>query len=213
MSLPDDDRHDAQAAALLGRPFAALDARAQRVARHIGQRRPITRHPEAVATPATRGQRAADAVTAFGGSWRFVGLFAAVMGGWVAVNVLLLSVRGQTFDPYPFILLNLFLSMLAAVQAPIILMSQNRQSERDRITAGHDYEVNLKAELEIMLLHDKLDELRRPQWTELLALQSEQMRLLAALVAALPAACASAPTPQQRPAHDGVAAGPAGQET
>ena len=212
--LPDDDLHDARAAALLGRPFAALDARAQRVARHIGQRRPITHHPEAAASaPATAGQRAADAVTAFGGSWRFVGLFAAFMLGWVGVNVLLLAGRGQTFDPYPFILLNLFLSMLAAVQAPIILMSQNRQSERDRITAGHDYEVNLKAELEIMLLHDKLDELRRPQWTELLALQAEQMRLLAALTAALPAACVSAPTVPSRPAQHGVAAGPADQET
>lgn len=207
---PDDDIDAAHAAALLGRPFAELDSHAQRVARHIGRRQPIARHPEVVAgTLPTQGQRAADAVTAFGGSWLFVGLFAAVMLLWVALNLLLVSVRGQTFDPYPFILLNLFLSMLAAVQAPIILMSQNRQSEKDRLTAAHDYEVNLKAELEIMLLHDKLDQLRQTQWKELLALQTEQMRLLAALVAALPPRCASAPTPPPPSAQHGPAAGPA----
>lgn len=208
--LPDHDARDARAAALLGRPFAELDDRAQRVARHMGRRQPISRHPDAVATsPPTRGQHAADAVTAFGGSWLFVGLFVAVMLLWVGLNMLLLALRGQTFDPYPFILLNLFLSMLAAVQAPIILMSQNRQSEKDRIAAEHDYEVNLKAELEIMLLHDKLDQLRQQQWAELLALQSEQMRLLAALVAVLPPACDSAPTPPHLSAQDGAAAGPA----
>jgi uncharacterized membrane protein len=178
---PLDGAHDAWAAALLGRPFAELDARTQRVARHVGQRRPISAQPAADAAPATRGQRAADAVAAFGGSWTFVGLFAATMLVWVALNAVLLGLHGSTFDPYPFILLNLFLSMLAAVQAPIILMSQNRQSEKDRITAAHDYEINLKAELEIMLLHDKLDQLREQQWSELLAQQAEQMRLLALL--------------------------------
>lgn len=203
-----DDVHDAQAAALLGRPFAELDERAQRVARHIGQRQPITRHPEAVAiTPPTRGQRAADAVTSFGGSWLFVGLFAAVMVLWVGVNALLLALRGHTFDPYPFILLNLFLSMLAAVQAPIILMSQNRQSEKDRITAEHDYEVNLKAELEIMLLHDKLDQLRRQQWDELLALQSEQIRLLASLAIGPPPVCSGVPMSPVPTAQGDAAAG------
>jgi uncharacterized membrane protein len=90
----------------------------------------------------------------------------------------LLAVRGSTFDPYPFILLNLFLSMLAAIQAPVILMSQNRQSEKDRLHAEHDYEVNLKAELEIMLLHDKIDQLRQTQWAELLALQEQQLDML-----------------------------------
>lgn len=79
-----------------------------------------------------------------------------------------------SFDPYPYILLNLFLSMLAAIQAPVILMSQNRQAQKDRATAGHDYEVNLKAELEIMLLHDKLDHLREQQWAELLAALAER---------------------------------------
>ena len=82
------------------------------------------------------------------------------------------------FDPYPFILLNLFLSMLAAVQAPIILMSQNRQSEKDRVHAEHDYEVNLKAEVQIAALHVKLDELREAQWRELMAVQQKQIELL-----------------------------------
>ena len=99
----------------------------------------------------------------------------------MALNGWLLATRGATFDPYPYILLNLFLSMLAAVQAPVILMSQNRQSEKDRISAAHDYEVNLKAELEIMLLHEKVDTLRQAQWLELLDLQRQQLQLLQAL--------------------------------
>ena len=93
----------------------------------------------------------------FGGSWVFIGLFALTMVAWVGMNTWVLARHGKAFDPYPYILLNLFLSMLAAIQAPIILMSQNRQAQKDRAGAEHDYEVNLKAELEIMLLHDKLD--------------------------------------------------------
>jgi uncharacterized membrane protein len=134
------------------------------------------------------GQRAADAVAKFGGSWTFVGLFGAVMLGWVGLNAVLLAHQGSTFDPYPFILLNLFLSMLAAIQAPVILMSQNRQAQKDRISAEHDYEVNLKAELEIMLLHDKLDHLRESQWQALLAMQQEQLALLTSLAKARGAA-------------------------
>ncbi len=174
---PEDD-----AAALIGQPFKSLDPRMQRVARHIAQRKHIARAPGHVEqAPATQGQRAADAVAAFGGSWVFVGLFAAVMLGWVLLNAGLVYSRGHTFDPYPYILLNLFLSMLAAIQAPIILMAQNRQADKDRVSAEHDYEVNLKAELEIMMLHDKLDQLRRQQWDELLAIQREQVRLLSEL--------------------------------
>lgn len=159
----------------LGQPFADLDLRAQKVAEHVAERRHIARN---LSQPAaddgsrpTRGQRAADAVASFGGSWTFVGLFAATMLGRVLLNAWLLARRGSTFDPYTYILLKLFLSMLAAIQAPVILMSQNRQSEKDRLHAEHDYEVNLKSELEIMLLHEKLDELREPQWAELHKLQ------------------------------------------
>jgi uncharacterized membrane protein len=151
--------HEEIAAKFLGKPYAHLDPRTQNVARHVAER---LRMAHSAATDldeaqSTRGMRAADAVAKFGGSWTFVGLFAAVMFGWVAVNAYLLAHRGSTFDPYPYILLNLFLSMLAAIQAPIILMSQNRQSQKDRITAEHDYEINLKAELEILLLHEKMD--------------------------------------------------------
>ncbi|MES2941981.1 MAG: DUF1003 domain-containing protein [Pseudomonadota bacterium] len=169
---------------LMGQPYDLLDARAQKVARHIAARTHISRDvaQNLDARPAF-GLRAADAVARFGGSWTFVGLFAAVMLGWVGLNAFLLFTRGQTFDTYPYILLNLFLSMLAAIQAPIILMSQNRQAQKDRISVEHDYEVNLKAELEIMLLHDKIDLLREQQWAELMAMQHEQVRLLAALSA------------------------------
>ena len=173
---------DEIAAKLLAVPYEALDERTKKVARHIAARTHIARNvtKEFDARP-TRGQRAADAVASFGGSWTFVGLFAAAMLVWVGLNAYLLASQGKTFDPYPYILLNLFLSMLAAIQAPVILMSQNRQSQKDRISAEHDYEVNLKAELEIMLLHDKLDALREKQWEDLLAMQAQQLKLLAAL--------------------------------
>jgi uncharacterized membrane protein len=176
--------HEA-ATTLLGRGYDSLDPRTQKVARHLAARTHITRDlsADADAHP-TLGQRAADAVASFGGSWTFVGLFTAVLLAWVALNAVLLLSRGHTFDPYPYILLNLFLSMLAAIQAPVILMSQNRQAQKDRQGAAHDYEVNLKAELEIMLLHQKIDTLRDTQWRELMALQHDQMRLLAALGAA-----------------------------
>jgi len=94
----------------------------------------------------------------------------------------ILANYNKSFDPYPYILLNLFLSMLASIQAPIILMSQNRQAEKDRLNAEHDYEVNLKAELEIMLLHEKVDLLREGQWSELMAIQKEQLRLIGVLI-------------------------------
>ncbi|MES2149989.1 MAG: DUF1003 domain-containing protein [Pseudomonadota bacterium] len=154
------------------------------VARHIAQRIPITQSHAAQAEEATVGQRAADAVARFGGSWTFIGLFAVVLVGWVLLNSVLLARLGsQAFDPYPYILLNLFLSMLASIQAPVILMSQNRQGEKDRVNAQNDYEVNLKAELEILALHEKLDQLKMQQWEELIRLQQEQIRLLTTLCA------------------------------
>ncbi|MFZ1377373.1 MAG: DUF1003 domain-containing protein [Geothrix sp.] len=171
------------ASKLLGVPFETLDEQAQRVAEHVAEGRHIARNvTDDYDEGTTLGQRAADVVASFGGSWTFVGLFASVMVVWVGLNAFLLASRGRTFDPYPYILLNLFLSMLAAIQAPVILMSQNRHSERDRLNAQHDYEVNLKAELDIMLLHEKLDLLREKQWEELLAIQKEQLELLATLL-------------------------------
>src|SRR5207253_8842939 len=119
----------------------------------------------------------------FGGSWPFIIIFGAVLLLWVLLNSYILAWPGVAFDPYPYILLNLVLSMLAAIQAPIIMMSQNRQAARDRLDAAHDYEVNLKAELEILGLHEKLDELRERKWAELILMQQEQIKLLTELIA------------------------------
>ena len=118
----------------------------------------VTANPaERANGPITLGQRAADAVARFGGSWTFILLFAGVLVAWMALNALLL--RKAAFDPYPFILLNLVLSCLAAIQAPIIMMSQRRQDERDRVQAENDYKVNLKAELEVREMREALDRL------------------------------------------------------
>lgn len=122
----------------------------------------------------TFGQRLADQVAAFGGSWTFIFLFLAGMMAWMLFN----ADKTEAFDPFPFILLNLILSCLAALQAPVIMMSQNRQASKDRLEAHHDYEVNMKAEMEIMDLHAKLDRLRDAQWSELIALQQRQVELL-----------------------------------
>jgi uncharacterized membrane protein len=169
---------------LLGTPYEALDETSKLVARHIAQRKHIARDMSVRVTAGSGfGQRAADAVARFGGSWTFIGLFAATLFLWVVSNSWLLARHGMVFDNYPYILLNLVLSMLAAIQAPIILMSQNRQGQKDRLVAEHDYEVNLKAELEIMLLHEKIDQLRGAEWSALLATQQAQIRLLERLLA------------------------------
>lgn len=129
--------------------------------RHAPARRTHRRLPntnDAFAQQMTFGDRAADAVASFGGSWTFVLLFMAVLVLWMALNTALLPLRDH-FDPYPFILLNLLLSSLAAFQAPIIMMSQNRQSAKDRLAAEHDYEINLRAEAEVRALRARLDAL------------------------------------------------------
>lgn len=142
----------------------------------------------------TLGDRVADQVAHFGGSWKFILLFGAVLAGWMAVNSYLVLVR--PFDPYPFILLNLVLSTLAALQAPVIMMSQNRQAAKDRLEAQHDYEINLMAEMEIRDLHDKLDSLRFKQWHELWQMQQRQldvMEMMQKLLLAGPPAPAAPP--------------------
>jgi len=128
----------------------------------------------------TLGQRIADRVAEFGGSWKFIITFAAVLVAWIAVNTV--TLLRQPFDPYPYILLNLVLSCLAALQAPVIMMSQNRQEARDRLRAEHDYRVNLKAELEIRHLHWKMDQLLNHQWRRLLEIQQIQTDLMEELV-------------------------------
>ncbi|UUO06615.1 DUF1003 domain-containing protein [Blastopirellula sp. J2-11] len=122
------------------------------------------------------GQRLADRVASFGGSWTFILLFGAVLVVWIMLNSITLLTT--PFDPFPFILLNLVLSCLAAIQAPVIMMSQNRQEAKDRLRAEHDYRVNLKAELEIRHLHSKLDLLLTHQWQRLLEIQQLQTDLL-----------------------------------
>lgn len=147
----------------------------QRVVAHVLQRTQVTRDPNRIfAEQMTAGDRVADRVAAFGGSWTFIGIFVGLMVVWMAINI----VAAWKWDSYPFILLNLVLSCLAALQAPVIMMSQNRQAAKDRIDAAHDYEVNLKAETEIVALHLKMDELRERQWQSLMEVQAKQLDLL-----------------------------------
>ena len=127
-------------------------------------------------TKLTFGERLSDRIASFGGSWKFIITFGVVIVLWIAMNVVLLATRA--FDPFPFILLNLILSCLAALQAPVIMMSQNRVEARDRLRAENDYKVNLKAELEIRHLHEKIDHLLRRQYNRLFEIQQIQIELL-----------------------------------
>ena len=146
----------------LSRNAEALTEGERRVLQSAIERKTVARDTTRPHKEAARlGDRVADAVARIGGSWNFIIGFLVFLAAWTALNSLLLL--SGAFDPYPYIFLNLILSMLAAIQAPVIMMSQNRQAERDRIDAAHDYEVNLKAEIEIMALHEKLDELRHSQ--------------------------------------------------
>ena len=161
-----------------------LSAREHRVLHSFAKRLHISRNTNRqFDEKLTFGQRLADKVAMFGGSWTFIIIFCAILVSWIVLNSFILVRRGATFDPYPYILLNLFLSMLAALQAPVIMMSQNRQAAKDRLDAAHDYEVNLKAELEILGLHEKMDALREQQWSELIRMQQEQINLLTRLLA------------------------------
>ncbi|MBV9833736.1 MAG: DUF1003 domain-containing protein [Alphaproteobacteria bacterium] len=176
-----DDKLNAIAQQLMRRRVDELDDLEKRVLKHIMDDAHISRDLEAEdddpARRATTGERIADKVASFGGSWAFILLFLGFLLVWCAVNTLLLS-KDTAFDPYPYIFLNLMLSMLAALQAPVIMMSQNRQALKDRAAARHDYEVNLKAELDLMALHDKLDELREKRLAKLMQQQEEQLEIL-----------------------------------
>jgi uncharacterized membrane protein len=142
---------------LLGASYTQLTEQKRSVIDLIADQKPSGLGPVAKVDERDRWQKLADQVAKTGGSWGFIITFVIALALWVALNVLLAT---RAFDPYPFIFLNLMLSMVAALQAPIIMMSQNRQALVDRAAAEHDYVVNLRAELEIMLLHDKLDALR-----------------------------------------------------
>lgn len=135
---------------------------------------------DALKTKETFGQRIADGIAKFGGSWTFIIAFIFILVAWISLNTLPLFF--EPFDKFPYILLNLALSCLAAIQAPIILMSQNRQTERDRVEADNDYEVNVKSEVEIHLLHEKIDYLMESKWQHLTELQQLQIELLQELI-------------------------------
>ncbi len=160
--------------------FEKLSNAEKRVINDILERRRTSRdvmrdHEETL----TFGQRVADRVASFGGSWTFILMFVGILVIWVVLNsFVLLRIEDQAFDPYPYILLNLFLSMLAAFQAPVIMMSQNRQAARDRADQAHDYEVNLKTEMELMQLHDKVDVFMRDQLVTMLDRQQRQIELM-----------------------------------
>jgi uncharacterized membrane protein len=149
----------------------------QDVVRGVTENEILSRNVEAeFQRQLTFGERLADKAASFGGSWMFIIFFAAVIIAWVSVNSFLLLDR--PFDPYPYILLNLVLSTIAALQAPVILMSQNRQEERDRMRAQEDYKVNLKAELEIRHLNEKMDNMVSNQWQRLMEIQQIQTEIL-----------------------------------
>jgi uncharacterized membrane protein len=144
---------------LLGKSSDALSAAERRVLERIHKRETTQDIGVVHEDSATFGERLSDHVAAVGGSWGFIIAFTIVLFGWMILNSQVLNRMGMAFDPYPFIFLNLLLSTLAAVQAPIIMMSQNRQADKDRKAAAHDYEVNLRAELEILRLHEKVNHL------------------------------------------------------
>jgi uncharacterized membrane protein len=164
---------------ILRREWGNLSPRERRVIEAVLKRVALSRDTNREFREArTYGERLSDRMAALGGSWGFILVFLLLLATWVILNTGILGPRDEAFDPYPYILLNLFLSMLAALQAPVILMSQNRQAARDRLEAQHDYEVNLKAELEVRLLHEKIDQLRDKQWSELVRMQQDQLQKL-----------------------------------
>lgn len=179
-----DDKVRKTAERLFKSEYEKLSKQEKHVAHHITERTPISENiVQGYTEQLTFGQKLADQVAAFGGSWMFIIIFAMILIAWVVLNsFILVKIGDRSFDPYPYIFLNLVLSMLAAVQAPIIMMSQNRQADKDRLSAEHDYEVNLKAELEIIALHEKIDSLRQEQWKELISIQEEQLKLLGQLI-------------------------------
>ncbi len=165
---------------LLNCGYSELSEQKKSVINLIADQRPTAVGPDL--KDSTWWDRLADGVARVGGSWSFIIGFSSALAIWIISNIAL-AASGHAFDPYPFIFLNLILSMVAALQAPVIMMSQNRQSAKDRAAAEHDYVVNLRAELEIMLLHDKLDALRDQDTMGRVDVLSQKIDDLAKLVA------------------------------
>jgi len=165
----------ALAVRLIGKDLAALDVEERRVLARMQERRPIARDAADVADEAaTVGDHLADGVAAVGGSWGFIIGFSVVLVAWMLLNSDVLQHWGLAFDPYPYIFLNLMLSTLAAIQAPVIMMSQNRQAAKDRLAASLDYEVNLRCELEMLRLHEKIDLAVAQRLEDILAMMRRQ---------------------------------------
>jgi uncharacterized membrane protein len=164
-------------AGLLERERGELSELEKQVVESLAREETVARDVEAAwEHHRTTGEVVADVVADFGGSWTFIGIFFAVLMVWMTFNVW--AVSREVFDPYPFILLNLVLSCLAAIQAPIIMMSQKRQEAKDRLRSENDYRVNLKAELEIRNLHEKMDHLINRQWERLAEIQQIQLEIM-----------------------------------
>lgn len=160
----------------LQQELGELDDMEKKVVQSLKDKSVVSDNPDDEDTNLTLGQRVADKVASFGGSWTFILSFVFFLLAWIAINAFFLANKG--FDPYPFILLNLILSCVAALQAPVIMMSQNRQGEKDREKAQNDYMVNLKSELEIRLLHEKIDHLILHQEQSLLEIQQVQIDMM-----------------------------------
>lgn len=156
-----DDAIRLLAERLISDGTASLSPRDRKLLNRMAQHKPVARDINIeFDAKQTFGERLSDKVAEIGGSWSFIIAFGVLIVGWVMLNTFVLVKWNGTFDPYPYVFLNLVLSMVAALQAPVIMMSQNRQADKDRLAAQHDYEVNLRAEIEIAALHDKLEQLR-----------------------------------------------------
>ena len=186
-----EEAHQELAQQLLGCEYEKLNPVQRSVIDLIANESPTGVHPALKHDDRSFGDRLADQVAAIGGSWGFIIAFGLILVTWMGWNEV---TKGHplAFDPYPFIFLNLMLSMVAAIQAPVIMMSQNRAAARDREAANHDYTVNLRAELEIMHLHDKVDTMREKQMFEMLRQQREAIRLLRGQVEKMSAATKNA---------------------
>ncbi|MEO8962156.1 MAG: DUF1003 domain-containing protein [Ginsengibacter sp.] len=165
---------------LLSKEIGTITELEQTVLDNINHNHLISDEASEIKNPVTMGQRWADRIAIFGGSWKFLGIFGLFLLVWMLLNIFLLRDKG--FDPYPFILLNLILSCIAAVQAPVIMMSQNRLEEKDRERAKNDYMVNLKSELEVRMLHEKIDQLLIAQEENLIEMQRAQINQMHELI-------------------------------
>jgi uncharacterized membrane protein len=161
----------------LAAEIARLNATERRIIERFIHRQRA--QPDSTQIQLSFGDRVADHVAAFGGSWTFIALTIVAIAVWMLIN----AAMAKAFDAYPYILLNLVLACMTVLQAPLIMMSQNRQATRDRVDAQHDYDVNTKAEMEILGLHAKLDEIRDDKWAALMKAQEQQLALLAQIAA------------------------------